>query len=461
MQTALALLGFAGLIIMMIMLLWDKFSPLTAFIFVSSCLGLILLGLQSLTYFGIDLGIGAALGTKSGTFGLKELSDFIKQGVSSVAATAALFIFSIMFFTILSSAGLFAKIIKALIRKNNGNVYGLMIITVIIAVIAHLDGSGASSFLIAIPALLPIYKQMNVRTTTLMLLLTASLGVMNLLPWGGPTLRVATILEKDATELYFQLMPMQIVGLILALALAVYMGFVESKRLRTLGFQNMQNNDFHGDFVEENLELSRDNNFILNLGLLVAILILLFFSGMPSYFPFMLGSMIALLINYPNLKTQDEVIKKSASSAMMMATTILAAGVLIGVFDKSGIMKLMAAFVLELMPQSFGAYLVIIIGLLAAPMALIFCTDSYFFGLLPIVATIGEAFGVSALSLGIAMVVCRNCAAFISPVVPATLLGCGLSGVSIRSHIKTSFFWVWGISIICLVSGIVLGIIKI
>lgn len=55
---------------------------------------------------------------------------------------------------------------------------------------------------------------------------------------------------------------------------------------------------------------------------------------------------------------------------------------------------------------------------------------------------------------------CRNCATFISPVVPATFLGTGLAGVEIKDHIKNSFFWIWGVSIICLISGIILGVIK-
>jgi CitMHS family citrate-Mg2+:H+ or citrate-Ca2+:H+ symporter len=39
-------------------------------------------------------------------------------------------------------------------------------------------------------------------------------------------------------------------------------------------------------------------------------------------------------------------------------------------------------------------------------------------------------------------------------------LGCGLADVEINDHIKTSFFWVWGMSLIMLASGIVLGVIP-
>ena len=65
-----------------------------------------------------------------------------------------------------------------------------------------------------------------------------------------------------------------------------------------------------------------------------------------------------------------------------------------------------------------------------------------------------------ATHIAIVMVVCRNCATFISPVVPATFLGVGLAGVEIKDHIKKCFFWIWGVSIICLISGLILGVIK-
>ena len=174
----------------------------------------------------------------------------------------------------------------------------------------------------------------------------------------------------------------------------------------------------------------------------------------------MIGSTLALLINYPNLKNQDKVVKKASSSAIMMATTLLAAGVLIGVFDKSGIMKVMAGLILNIMPESLGTYLPIIIGILAVPMAVIFCTDSYFYGILPIVASVGAAFGIDAVTLGIVMVVCRNSATFMSPVVPATLLGCGLANISVKEHVQATFFYAWVISIACLISGYLLGVIH-
>ena len=45
-------------------------------------------------------------------------------------------------------------------------------------------------------------------------------------------------------------------------------------------------------------------------------------------------------------------------------------------------------------------------------------------------------------------------------VVPATFLGVGLAGVEIKDHIKTCFFWIWGVSLVCMAAGLVLGVIS-
>ena len=70
--------------------------------------------------------------------------------------------------------------------------------------------------------------------------------------------------------------------------------------------------------------------------------------------------------------------------------------------------------------------------------------ETLFFGLMPILISIAGEFGVEATHIAIVMVVCRNCATFISLVVPATFLGVGLAGVEIKDHIKKCFFWIWG-----------------
>ena len=320
-------------------------------------------------------------------------------------------------------------------------------------VLAHLDGSGASTFLIVIPALLPIYEYLGMRKTSMLLITAAAMGVMNVIPWGGPTLRAASIIGTDPNLLWQQIIPIQIVGLFLALALALWVARCEVKR--GAGANNLSG----VNFSVQKSEFNNERWFWVNLLVLIGVITLLVMRVFPSYVCFMIGLCIVLPLNYPNLKIAKKVLDQSSAGAMLMYITLMGAGILIGVFDKSGIMKQMGAFILDFVPNDFGVYIPLMVGFLAVPMAIIFCTDSYFYGIMPIVLSITQAFGIDPMTIAIIMVVARNCATFISPVVPATLLGCGLAQVNIKDHIKRSFFYIWGISIICLVFAGIMGII--
>lgn len=458
MEFFLAFIGFFSLIFIVYLLLKDKTNPAVAFIFVSGMAGIFLALLDTYANFGIGntlKNFDIKYFQEKSLFDFKALKYFIGEGIKNVNTTAVLFIFSILFFGILNEAGVFNKVINVLLKTSKNSIYGICILTVISSVIVHLDGSGASSFLIVIPMLLPIYEKLGMKRTTLMTIVAISLGVMNLLPWGGPTLRAATIIGSDVNDIWFRLIPIQITGLICAFGAAILLARIEIKN--GAGFN--KNVNILGD-LNPNLPQNTDIKFFMNILLLVAVVTLLVVNIFPSYFPFMLGLCFALFINYPQVDIAQNLINKYAKGAIMMATTLFGAGILIGVFDKSGIMKVMASVVLNIMPEWGLTLIPLIVGITAVPMALIFCTDSYFFGIMPIVVGITSAFGIDPMSIAIIMVVARNCGAFISPVVPATLLGVGLGGVSIKEHINKSFFLVWGISIICLFVGSMLGIIK-
>ncbi|HEF6329237.1 TPA: citrate transporter [Campylobacter jejuni] len=447
MEIFLALLGFFSLGLIVWLLLKDYTTPALAFISVSISVACILLILERLGF-----GVGVALGVKGGVFDIKTLVVFIKDGVKSVTDTAALFVFSILFFSVLNASGFFTKILNAFLSKMKANIYQVCILTVFIAAV-HLDGSGASTFLIVIPALLPIYERLSIRKTSMLLIITSAMGVMNVIPWGGPTLRAATNIGMDANLLWHHIIPIQIVGLVLSLLLAIWIAKIEIKR--GAGAGNLSG-------IKLNIEKSEHHNekwFWLNLLVTIGVIGLLISGIIPSYICFMIGLVIILPLNYPNLKIAKKVLDRASAGAMLMYITLIGAGILIGVFDKSGIMEKMGVLILNFVPDYLGAYIPLMVGILAVPMAIIFCTDSYFYGVMPIVLSVTKVFGAEPLTIAIIMVIARNCATFISPVVPATLLGCGLAEVNIRDHIKRSFFYIWGISIICLIFAEVAGII--
>ena len=449
-DTILALLGFATVIAVIVLLLRNVTVPALAFVSVST--------------------ITAAILVATGAFTLDEMAGFIKEGVKGVHGTAVLFIFSVLFFGVMTDAGMFDKIIGALMKKVGNNVVGVALKTCVIAVIGHLDGGGASTFCIVVPAMLPVYKKMHMRPATLLRIAVISMGVLNLMPWAGPTMRAATVLGIEAGSLWQTLLPIQACGIVLALVVAVLNGIIEQKRGAGLNGK-LAKEAAHLSVEEvaaadaENKDLARPKLFVFNVILTIAVIALLIKDIFPSYVPFMLGVAIAILVNYPGAKMQKKIINLHAGPALMMCSTLMGAAVLMGILVKdiegvNSVITCMSNLISSILPAALGQHLPLVIGILSVPLALAFDTDSYFYGMLPVMIGIGEGFGVGAMPIAVAMVVCRNCATFISPMVPATLLGVGLADVDIKDHIKFSFLWVWGFSIICMLIGAIVGIIP-
>lgn len=419
-----------------------------------------------------------------GYYSIDEVGKLIKGGFGSTGSTAALFVFSVLFFGIMTDAGMFDVIINKLMKFVGDNVIGVTVMTAIIALIGHLDGGGASTFLIVVPAMLPVYKKMHMRPTTLLRVAVLAMGVLNLMPWAGPTMRAASVLGIEAGQLWGKLIPVQVFGIVLCLAHAVLAGVQEKKRGAGL----------HGKLAEaagtvdaaEEAQHQKDENeyarpklFVFNICLTIAVIAMLVWDKFPSYFPFMLGVAAALLVNYTPIKLQKKMINRHAGPALMMCSTLMGAAVLMGILvygfnangaaaiakpgvemAKTSVVTNMAQIISMVMPAALGQHLPLVIGILSVPLALCFDTDSYFYGMLPVMIAIGASFGVEAYPIAIAMVVCRNCATFISPMVPATLLGIGLADVDIKDHIKCSFGYVWGFSIICMIFAAIIGLLP-
>ena len=447
------ILGFLCIVAIVLTLFKSKTLPSIAFIVFPAILALALV-------FG-------------GYYSMDDVASLIKSGFSSTSPTAALFVFSVLYFGIMTDAGMFDVIIGKLMKLIGGNVIGVTVMTCIIALIGHLDGGGASTFCIVVPAMLPVYKKMHMRPTSLLQIAVLAMGVLNLMPWAGPTMRAASVLGMEAGKLWGTLIPIQIFGVILALAHAVVVGLLEQKRGAGL---NGKLAEVEGEVVLDETEASAQNDlarpklFLFNIALTIAVIALLIVDIFPSYVPFMLGVAIAILVNYPGAKMQKKIINSHAGPALMMCSTLMGAAVLMGILVKSvtvdgvaipSVVTCMADLIKMVLPAALGRHLPLVIGILSVPLALAFDTDSYFYGMLPVMIGIGEGFGIGALPIAVAMVVCRNCATFISPMVPATLLGVGLADVDIKDHIKNAFPWVWGFSILCLIFAIIVGIMPV
>ena len=191
------LLGLLCIVAIVITLFKSKTQPAVAFIVFPALLGLILL-------------IG-------GRYKLEHLANMIKAGFNSTGPNAALFVFSVLFFGVMTDAGMFDVIINKLMKIVGDSVVGVCVMTAIIALVGHLDGGGASTFCIVIPAMLPVFKRMHMRKTTLLRIAVLGMGVLNLMPWAGPTNRAATVVGLDPNDLWGTLLPIQIFGILLAI----------------------------------------------------------------------------------------------------------------------------------------------------------------------------------------------------------------------------------------------------
>ena len=428
-----AVVGFAMIICIVALLLKGKMSPIVVLTVIPAVAALI-------------LGHGPV-----------EIADFIKEGVKTTTNNGILFIFSVIYFGVMSDTGMFDVIVNFLVKKAGNNVIAVTVATAIIATIAHLDGTTATTVLITIPALYPVYKAMKIDTKILLCLTGACMGVMNLLPWGGPVARAATVLSMDANDLWHILIPIQIVGLIFNIVVAVLLGMLAIKEGAGAGKGEKVEQD--QKTKDEEIALRRPKLLIFNLALTIALIAVLSAGLVTSYVAFMIALSLALAVNYPNLKTQDKLVKKHAPAALIISATLFSAGAMVGIFDGTGMLTEMANAIMSIIPGFLGQFIHIIFGILALPLGLCIGTDAYFYGIMPLVMQVGETYGAS-LSTALTMVIGKNLALMVSPLVPATYLAIGLTDVELKDHMKFSIPIYWGISIVMLVIGVILGIVP-
>lgn len=431
----LALVGFLLVITIIVLLLKSKVSPIVVLILAPTVAAII-------------------VGT-----GISDLNDMIKEGIKTVSNNSILFIFSIIFFCVMSDVGVFDIIVDKLVKLAGENVVAITVATGIIGIIAHLDGATATTVLITIPTMYPIYKRMGIRPQVLLCLTACAMGVMNLLPWGGPVARAATVLGMDATALWLKLIPIQVVGVVCTIVLAIILGNIEKKRGAgtTLKKDHAVNENNEEKILEEKFKKLLPVNLILT----IAVIGVLMIDKFPSYYVFMAGLSIALCINYPSLKAQNKKIQEHAASALVISATILSAGVMVGIMDGTGMIEAMAKAMTSVIPPALGKFTHLIFGFLALPMGMLVGTDAYFFGLMPPIISVGEAFNVAGINTAMAMTIGKNVSLMISPLVPATYLALGLvEDLELGEHIKFSFKYLYPVSIIMVAAGLILGIVQ-
>ncbi len=336
--------------------------------------------------------------------------------------------------------------------------------TAAIATISHLDGAGASAFMITIPAMLPLYTRMRMDPLTLTCITALAAGTTNLLPWAGPTTRAASALHVSTSDLFIPVLPAMLVGLAGVFAFAILFG--RRERVRIAGLGAVPDSDDIGTAATMPSTPSTTWHFgpvwFLNAALTAVALGALFTELLPPAVVFIVAAALALILNYPNANRQREQITAHASAAMLMVTTIFAAGVFTGILTRSGMLAAMSTDLTRMLPEAALRHLPIGMAVTSMPLSLAFDPDSFYFGLLPVLANASHAAGGSSVEVGRAALLGQMTTGFpVSPLTPSTFLLVGLAGVDLADHQRRTIGYAFAVTIVMTVAAVIFRAIRI
>ncbi|MDF2051516.1 CitMHS family transporter [Arthrobacter sp. Cr_A7] len=484
----LVLLGFAMIAVFMVLIMTKKLTPVLALIIVPTVFGL---------FAGAGLGIG----------------DMVMDSMKSMTSTAALLMFAIIYFGLMIDVGLFDPLVRFILRKLGNDPAKVVLGTALLAAAVSLDGDGSTTFILTTAAMLPIYLRLKMSPVVLTCVAGLANGTMNIVPWGGPTARAATALKIDVNDVFVPMLPSLIGGIAVVLAFAWLLGLQERNRLRAtapeiwgvpdtaeefdggtpaggsrtgrgrkgtnpggaapaVGGSSVAVLERTEDLVDDsdtamadtaldpNRSTLRPKLFWFNLVLTVAVMGMLIADLVPLPYVFMVGSAIALLVNFPHVKDQAAQIVAHAPSVVAVVSMVMAAAVLTGVLTGTGMVEAMSAWLVQIIPSSMGPLMAVITGVLSIPMTFFMSNDAFYFGVLPVLSETAGHYGISAAEMARASITGQPFH-MQSPLVPAILLLVSLAKVDLGDHHKKVLWRSAVVSLVMLGIGVLTGAIGI
>lgn len=386
-----------------------------------------------------------------------DLGSIIMEGVKNIAPTGIMLIFGILFFSIMIDAGLFDPLVNLILKFVKGDPLKIAVGTALLTILVSLDGDGATTYMIVVAAMLPLYKKLGMNPLVLACIIMLGGGVMNILPWGGPTARAMTTLKMDASELFMPMIPVMIGGILWVLFAAFWLGLREKRRIAREGDTNKYLIKEEEVVIER--ELRRPGLIWFNLLLTVLLLASMMFDVLPLAVSFMIAFCIGLIINYPKVEEQQKVLKLHAGNALSVASMIFAAGIFTGILSGTGMMDAMAASMIAMVPDTWGSAFPVITAVSSAPLTFFLSNDAYYFGILPLITETGMHLGATKLEIGVASLIGQG-VHLLSPLVPSTYLLVGLAGVEFSDHVKFTIKWALGSSLAMLIAAMLIGLIT-
>ena len=434
---SLTLLAYAMIVVFMTLIMMKRLSVLTALIVVPIVFALL------------------------GGFGPK-IGPMMLDGVRAIAPTGVMLMFAILYFGLMIDAGLFDPVVTRVVRLAGGDPVRISVGTALLALFVSLDGDGSTTYLITTAAMLPLYQKLGMSRLMLACTIMMAGGVMNILPWGGPTARAAAALKVDAADLFVPLIPAMVAGAAWVIFVAWRFGRHERKRLGVLPAGALQ--DVHAS-AQTQAEYDREQairrprllwfNLLLTAGLMVALIL----GVLPLSILFMIATALALAVNYPKLADQKERIAANAGNVLAVVAVVFAAGVFTGILSGTKMIDAMAQSVVQVVPPALGPYLAVITAFLSVPFTFFISNDAFYYGVVPVLAEAGAHYGISAAEIGRASLLGQP-VHLLSPLVPSTYLLVGLCGVEMGDHQKFTLKWALVTSLVLLVIGLLTTVIP-
>jgi len=435
----LTLLAYGMVIVFMTLIMTRRMSPITALILV-------------------PLGFGLLAGYTS------ELGGMMLEGVSRLAPTGIMLMFAILYFAIMIDAGMFEPLVQLLVRAVQGDPVKVVVGTAALALLVSLDGDGSTTYMIVTAAMLPLYRRLGIRPLVLACVTMMSSGVMNVIPWGGPTARAASALGVDVSEIFLPMLPAMAAGATWVLFAAYRLG--RHERLRLSGSTIQVTDDVALDGTPADPDSRRDDvhrrpgRLGVNLVLTGLLLVALVSAVMPLSILFMVAFAIALMINHPTLGEQKVLLGRHAGNVLAVSGLIFAAGIFTGILSGTHMVDAMAGSVVDLVPDALGPFLAIVTGILSIPFTFFISNDAFYFGVLPVLSKAAEAYGISAAEMGRASIIGQP-VHLLSPLVPSTYLLVGLVGIEFGDHQRFTLKWALFTALVLLAVGLATSVIPI
>lgn len=395
----------------------------------------------------------------------KDLGTMMLDGLKVVAPSAALLLFAILFFGVLIDAGLFDPLIRKMLKIVQGDPLKIVIGTALISMLVALDGDGTTTHMITISAMLPLFLRLGMNPLILGTVSMLSVSVLSgMTPWGGPATRAIASLGLDANEFFIPILPTLLGGMLSIVGIAFILGRKERKRLGVVVLNEKEQKSWGMPELALSMEstdhLKRPHLTWLNLILTIAVMGILVLGLLPAPILFMIGFMVALLINYPNLDLQKERLDAHASNALTVVTLVFAAGIFTGIFSGTKMVDAIAMSLVSIIPDSVGSFFPLVVAITSLPFTFVLSNDAYYFGVLPILAEAASAYGVSPLEIARASVLGQP-VHFLSPLVASTLLLVGMLKVDLGDFQRYAFKWAFLCSSILIIVALLTGAITI